>query len=83
MQASQTGVHLQAIQGALDTWPRTDHFVKRVNALGGQASSVVLPVLVHYVLEEAVRHPTCAAKFRTMGVRLDFSTADQQKGHLP
>lgn len=67
---------------ALDKWPRTDHFVKEVNALGGQARSVILPELGHYVSEEAVRHANCIGNLRTMDIHLDFSTADPQKGYL-
>jgi len=72
---SQEQVRFLAIQGELDTWPRTGEFVKAINRLGGVAAGITLPALGHYVSEEALEHPAVLSMLGAVGIRLSLSSA--------
>lgn len=70
--ARQDGTEFLAIQGELDTWPSTSHFVPIINDRGGRAMNVVLPGLGHYISEEATNHPACNAMLGSIGIAVTF-----------
>lgn len=68
--ANQVGTQFLAIQGELDTWARTRAFVSRVLALGGEAQSVTLQGMGHYVSEDAVFHQSVVGALARIGIEV-------------
>lgn len=70
--ANQRATQFLAIQGELDSWPITEHFIRAINEHGGSASSVVLPGMSHYISEEALAHPALLSLLQTIGIEIVF-----------